>query len=405
MTKTLRTKTKSQNSKVRNLARSVHLLAAPLRESHRRKQMELSREEAAEYVDTQITPTLTKALAALCRERPADPVTFLATKLLELKPSKAQPSLDAVLYDDVVLADRHKLPMRAIEKAYARLDAFAVGWKLRKYIKVKGQCGGSGQPGLEGLKMAITGGLSRLSSAVGDALSDPSTENNKEVMSSFIEYQQKLAELESLGTSIELDLLLGDSLRNCLADDFALYVHVPDVVVPTWQLRDVVHSVMPEYDDKKITYKDVRRRVESLLGRPEDSLKRRRVDISTFIDDWFGSSDEDEGEEEPTLLFDDEPPLVGLTKEQASTYPNPAHVQARIRSINGEKLLSALKLGLSANVLAKLDDVKTSTPNLSAVKSSLRVCNETNRTIVTSRFINPVQQHAAGSEVRPTGSF
>ena len=39
-------------------------------------------------VEKQITPTLTKALAELCKARPADPVTFLAEKLQELKPSK-----------------------------------------------------------------------------------------------------------------------------------------------------------------------------------------------------------------------------------------------------------------------------------------------------------------------------
>ena len=41
--------------------------------------------EKQEYVNTHIQPTLTAALAALCRERPADPMTFLAEKLRELE--------------------------------------------------------------------------------------------------------------------------------------------------------------------------------------------------------------------------------------------------------------------------------------------------------------------------------
>ena len=36
---------------------------------------------AADYVAQHLTPTLTQALVALCRARPADPVTYLAHKL------------------------------------------------------------------------------------------------------------------------------------------------------------------------------------------------------------------------------------------------------------------------------------------------------------------------------------
>ena len=46
----------------------------------------MTADDAKEYVASEITPTLTKALAALCKERPKDPVTFLANTLIALKP-------------------------------------------------------------------------------------------------------------------------------------------------------------------------------------------------------------------------------------------------------------------------------------------------------------------------------
>ena len=43
-------------------------------------------DETKEYVASEISPTLMKALKVLCAERPADPVTFLAQTLIALKP-------------------------------------------------------------------------------------------------------------------------------------------------------------------------------------------------------------------------------------------------------------------------------------------------------------------------------
>ena len=43
---------------------------------------------AAAYAEAHISPTLGPALAALCRAKPADPVTWLAHYLLEHKPAK-----------------------------------------------------------------------------------------------------------------------------------------------------------------------------------------------------------------------------------------------------------------------------------------------------------------------------
>ena len=45
------------------------------------------RDEAVEYVNEAITPTLTKGLAALCKARPADPATWLAEWLIANKPT------------------------------------------------------------------------------------------------------------------------------------------------------------------------------------------------------------------------------------------------------------------------------------------------------------------------------
>ena len=42
--------------------------------------------EVEKYVSAELTPTLAPALAALCREKPADPVTWLANWLLANKP-------------------------------------------------------------------------------------------------------------------------------------------------------------------------------------------------------------------------------------------------------------------------------------------------------------------------------
>ena len=47
------------------------------------------------YVKSNISPALTPALVELCREKPADPLTFLANKLLELNPAADKPPTPA----------------------------------------------------------------------------------------------------------------------------------------------------------------------------------------------------------------------------------------------------------------------------------------------------------------------
>ena len=55
------------------------------------------------YVSTHLNPTLTPALVALCRERPADPVTWLAEYLLAHKPS---PPVTQVVADPEALLEQ-----------------------------------------------------------------------------------------------------------------------------------------------------------------------------------------------------------------------------------------------------------------------------------------------------------
>ena len=58
--------------------------------------------EAVEFVNEAITPTLTKGLAALCKARPADPVTWLANWLLENKPAPPALSVTDAFHDAVL---------------------------------------------------------------------------------------------------------------------------------------------------------------------------------------------------------------------------------------------------------------------------------------------------------------
>ena len=50
----------------------------------------------AEYADLHLTPTLTKALLAMCRAKPKDPITFLAQQLQALKPPPPQEPVPVV---------------------------------------------------------------------------------------------------------------------------------------------------------------------------------------------------------------------------------------------------------------------------------------------------------------------
>jgi adenylate kinase family enzyme len=62
--------------------------------------IELPAEQSAakEFVNDELMPTLLPALCALARERPADPVTWLAQHLLATKPpNPVQPAVDVVL--------------------------------------------------------------------------------------------------------------------------------------------------------------------------------------------------------------------------------------------------------------------------------------------------------------------
>ena len=65
---------------------------------------------AADYVGRHLEPTLSKALVALVREKPADPVTYLAQQLLALRPPP--PTELAPVQGDVLVVFEDNVPLR-----------------------------------------------------------------------------------------------------------------------------------------------------------------------------------------------------------------------------------------------------------------------------------------------------
>ena len=79
----------------------------------------------AEYAETQIFPTLTKALVALSRERPEDPVTFLAQYLLDNKP--VPPAVPARTYSSRSKVVEQEQSMARLNEQFSRFDTDGSG--------------------------------------------------------------------------------------------------------------------------------------------------------------------------------------------------------------------------------------------------------------------------------------
>ena len=140
------------------------------------------------------------------------------------------------------------------------------------------------------------------------------------------------------------------------------------------------------------------------LTTPLESLAARLARGESFYefqDVIMAENDGEEGEGEEKHMATDEklttvPP--GLTAEQAKALPNRLETEARIKAINGAKLLEKIVAYMSEETHTKLGELKRDHKNveLPAVQRALDKCNQSNKEVAKSPLITPVQEHATG---------